>query len=337
LRRVNRIVGIGLVALDIVIDDRTGERLGAWAGGSCGNVVAALAWLGWDAAPVARLDEGHNASLIRKDLGRWGVNDRWLSMGATTPAPVFTERLRERDDGTIAHRFERACPHCGERLPGYRAVTRDALAPVLEDLTSWCTVYIDRPSAGAVLLAERARDAGLLVVFEPSARGSAQHVRALSDCADIIKYSSDRLTSEDRQILAAASAPLELETLGADGVRFRRGGARWTTMSASRVKVRDAAGAGDWTTVGLLHALAAAEARPDALSDADLRRAVAFAQALGTWSCRFVGARGAMEKHTAQEALAAAAALTAGQSPVSRPRGSAQHELLGDWSCAGCR
>lgn len=334
---MNRVVGIGLVALDIVIDERGSERLGSSAGGSCGNVLAVLAWLGWDAAPVARLDDAHNADLICRDLARWGVDDRWLRLGATTPAPVFIERLREHDDGTIAHRFERACPHCGMRLPGYRAVTKDALAPVLDDLVAWSTLYVDRPSAGAVALAQRARAEGLLVVFEPSARGTEQHLAALASCADIVKYSADRLTASDREILGSASPPLEIETLGADGLRFRRPKEPWTAMPPRRVTVRDTAGAGDWTTAGLLHALASADARPDALGDTDLRHAVAFAQALGTWSCRFVGARGAMERHTAHGALSAASASLSGERHTARRRRSATHAEIGDWACSSCR
>lgn len=45
-------IGTGLIALDIVESDSFVFRS---AGGSCGNVMTMLAWLGWDALPVGRI------------------------------------------------------------------------------------------------------------------------------------------------------------------------------------------------------------------------------------------------------------------------------------------
>ena len=48
-----------------------------WAGGTCGNVLTALAYLGWRTLPVARLQPGAAADRIRQDLKAWGVSDRY--------------------------------------------------------------------------------------------------------------------------------------------------------------------------------------------------------------------------------------------------------------------
>lgn len=334
---MRRVIGIGLVALDVVIDDATGERIGAWAGGSCGNVLSILAWMGWDAAPVARLDEERTAQLVRADLRRWKIDERWLSLGSQAAAPVFVERLLTGPGGTVTHRFDRYCPLCGGRLPGHRPVTRNALGPVLDDLETWDVVYIDRPSAAAVLLARAAREHGLLVVFEPSARGATAHLTAIAANAHVVKYSSERLNREDRDLIAAAAPVVEIETLGPRGLRYRRSGGAWQALAPVAVRADDTAGAGDWTTAGLLVAVAE-RGRPVQRLGADaLRDALNFAQALGAWSCRFRGPRGAMERHTPAQARQAAAALLGGDQHTLRRRSQPATAASSHWACESCR
>lgn len=332
---MRRIIGIGLVALDVVVDDATGERIGAWAGGSCGNVLSILAWMGWNAIPVARLDEAHNAQLVRKDLRRWSVDERWLALGSPAPAPVFIERLLTQDDGSIRHRFERFCPACGGRLPRYQPVARNALGPVVESLGAWDVLYVDRPSAGAVLLAREARERGLLVVFEPSARGKPAHLAAIAADADVVKYSSERLTQDDRDLIAVAAPVLEIETMGACGLRYRRRG-DWQRLAPVVVQADDTAGAGDWTTAGLLLALAMRPRAVERLGKQATREILSFAQALGAWSCHFRGPRGAMERHTPAEAQRAAAALLGGDRHTLRRRRQQTAVATLHWACEGC-
>ena len=333
---MRRVIGIGLVALDVVIDDATGERLGAWAGGSCGNVLSILAWLGWDAAPVARLDEQRTARLVRDDLLRWGIDERWLSLGSPAPAPVFIERLITGDDGAVTHRFERFCPLCGGHLPRHQAVTRNALGPVLDTLGAWDVVYIDRPSAAAVLLAREARAAGLLVVFEPSARGTPAHLAAIASDAHVVKYSSERLTREDRDLICAVAPAVEIETLAAQGLRYRRGSGAWQALAPVTVHADDTAGAGDWTTAGLLLGLAECGHPIQCLGANALRDTLSFAQALAAWSCRFRGPRGAMERHTPAQARHAATALLGGDQHTLRRRTQPSTGTPSRWACESC-
>jgi sugar/nucleoside kinase (ribokinase family) len=329
-----RILGIGLVALDVVVDERDGERVGSWAGGSCGNVLSILGWFGWHAAAVSRLDSGLNSELVRADLARWNVDTRWLAVGDPVQAPVYVERLKRTGDGTSVHRFDTFCPECGGRLPGYQPVTRAALAPVVESLAEWDLLYIDRPSAGATLLAHEANERGIRVVFEPSARGSGSHLQTIARCADIVKYSSERLTAEDRDMIAAASPTLEIETFGARGLRYRRGG-DWITLPAINVEVEDSAGAGDWTTAALLLALADGSRRLERIGQKRMHDALVFAQALAAWSCGFLGPRGAMEHHTTEEARTASLALLGGDRHTSRRR-RRRPSTSSTWACVEC-
>lgn len=47
------VVGTGLVALDVVFNEKQDEPIGRWAGGTCGNVLSILSWLGWSAWPIS--------------------------------------------------------------------------------------------------------------------------------------------------------------------------------------------------------------------------------------------------------------------------------------------
>jgi hypothetical protein len=45
-----RAFGIGLIALDLVMGADRESSVRSWAGGTCGNVLSILAYLGWDAS-----------------------------------------------------------------------------------------------------------------------------------------------------------------------------------------------------------------------------------------------------------------------------------------------
>lgn len=66
--------GTGLVALDVVQSGESSETARAWAGGTCGNVLTVLAYLGWEAYPVSTLGIDEASSLVLDDMRRFGVN-----------------------------------------------------------------------------------------------------------------------------------------------------------------------------------------------------------------------------------------------------------------------
>ena len=67
--------GVGFVAMDVV--DVEGDRFAA-VGGSCGNVMAILAWLGWTARPIARLGGDATGDFIRRGA-------TWVGRGRGLP------------------------------------------------------------------------------------------------------------------------------------------------------------------------------------------------------------------------------------------------------------
>src|SRR5437899_315658 len=75
----HKIIGIGLVALDIVCASNNSE-VQFYAGGTCGNVITILSCLGWDAAPVARLGKDINSEIVASDMKEWGVDEEFLRL-----------------------------------------------------------------------------------------------------------------------------------------------------------------------------------------------------------------------------------------------------------------
>ena len=49
-------VGAGLISLDVLIREGRKIPVSYYVGGTCGNVMMILSYLGWDAYPIARLD-----------------------------------------------------------------------------------------------------------------------------------------------------------------------------------------------------------------------------------------------------------------------------------------
>ena len=69
-----RCVGTGLIALDIIrnaVENMATES--RFAGGSCGNVLAILAFFGWEASAVGRIGDDPAGRELVADLGAWGV------------------------------------------------------------------------------------------------------------------------------------------------------------------------------------------------------------------------------------------------------------------------
>jgi len=294
------VIGVGLVALDVVITEDSGGTPRYVAGGTCGNVLAGLSYQGWKAFPIARLN-GDNASiLVQRDLKKWGVRLRFASLAPKTKTPVVVHRIRRSADGTAVHRFSWRCPGCGRHLPSYRAVVASAVEQIVNGLATPTVVFIDRPSCGAVLLAKAAAKQGAIVFFEPSAGGSPNHFQEILSVAHVLKYSTD-FSERIRPFLAESKALLEIETLGAAGLRYRMRMSRpevthWDQVEAlDPGRVIDRGGAGDWCSVGIIERLCASGL--DALrnfTQHKIRDGLRFGQALAAWTCAFEGARGGM-------------------------------------------
>lgn len=294
-RRVPKVVGTGLVSLDVVVSADLERAPRLYAGGTCGNVLAILAYFGWDSFPLARLGADQLANKVLRDLKRWKVHCDFLKLPSKAPTPVILERIRE--DGS--HRFSVTCPDCGHWFPSYRPVTLKAVESVLDDLVDADVFFFDRASPGAIKLAEACSESGTCVVFEPSSVGHPELFRKAVGVSHIVKYACDRLSNLP-EIGELPRPMIEIITLGGDGLQLRSrihgAGRDWHTLPAFSVKtLRDSAGAGDWLTATMI---ALIERRGfSSLNDLDfssLRNIIEYAQAASAWNCAYEGARGGM-------------------------------------------
>ena len=311
-----KIVGIGLVALDLVWSvDRPDVEF--FAGGTCGNVLAILAYLGWKAIPVSRIDDDIAGKLVRDDLGRWGTDSKFLSLRPPAKTPVIVEKIRSDRNGIPFHTFSFYCPSCSRRFPGFQPVTANAIDSAKQAIAEADVLFIDRVSKSSVILAEAASSKGVTVVFEPAGVKESKSFSYLLETADVVKYSHDRIDELPRS--CSQKGRLDIQTLGRGGLRFRGPGeVNWQHLQAEPMeRLVDAAGSGDWLTAGFLYALHRnrSHVRKN-LKREDLVRALTVGQKLAAWNCSFRGARGGMysdSKSRIAEIISESLALTSGQ------------------------
>jgi fructokinase len=300
-------VGTGLLALDIVIneDNKTPPRL--WAGGSCGNVLTILSYLGWQSYPIARLGNDTAAQEIRADLTQYQVRLDFVESDPRGCTPIILEKIRLKRDGTPTHRFLLVCPNCGSWFPRYKSILLKKARGILDKLPEIKTFYFDKVSPGAIEIACAARARGSLVVFEPSSIGNETlFQKALRTC-HILKYAHERLEGIDK-ITQEVSPVLQVETLGQEGLRYRirrgnRHREKWLRIPAFSIeRFRDAAGSGDWCTAGIIHVLGQdGSDRFENISQDEIAEGLRFGQALAALNCLFEGARGGMYALTKQD------------------------------------
>ena len=293
-----RVAGTGLVALDAVLGEREGHRF--WAGGSCGNVLMILSYLGWRSIPISRLDNDTAGEYVVEDMKRWGVDTSLLQLEPRAETPIIIHQIGRSKEGIPYHRFSWTCPVCGNWFPGFKPIVLGAANTAVRLVKRSNVFYLDRVSPAAVWLAKTWSAKGALVFFEPSSVRDERLYKEALAIADVFKYSEER-GRHLAEVTASVRPTLEIQTLGPEGLRFRTslGGyshKRWETLDPYAIETfKDAGGAGDWCSAGLIHALAAhGRSKFRRLSRRKLLAGINFSQALAAWSCRFEGARGGM-------------------------------------------
>jgi hypothetical protein len=166
-----KVLGTGFIALDLVVSSDPESPIQSWAGGTCGNVLSILAWLGWEAYPISRLNGDAASIRIRSDLQRWGVHLDLVDCVPTVNAPIIVQEIRQLANGDSTHRFSWTCLRCGGWLPSFRPVTRAVVDRVAPYIPGTSVFFFDRVSRGALDVAAQAARSGAVVMFEPSGRG----------------------------------------------------------------------------------------------------------------------------------------------------------------------
>lgn len=295
-----KIFGAGLIALDLVMGPDPETPVRSWAGGTCGNVLSILAYLGWDAYPIARMNGDPASGRVRADMARWGVHLDWASCAPTTHTPIIVQQISRGRDGRPKHRFSWSCPHCGQWLPAFKAITVAAVEAVKPALTDASVFFLDRLSRATLTLAAEASARGAVVVFEPSGKATDKLMAEAVALAHVVKYADERLAGVAGVMAEGSATLLEVQTLGEHGLKYRHrlGGelSNWVHLGVVRApRLADTCGSGDWCTAGLIaKAAAGGQAGLRHTGPSGVEAALRYGQALAAWNCGFEGARGGM-------------------------------------------
>lgn len=290
-------LGTGLVSLDILMRGDENKAVSYKVGGTCGNVMMILAYMGWESYPVVRLNGSEYSHMMLEDMVVHGVHIDFVSTLDDGATPVIIQHNIIDKDGNPTHKFTFKGDKGGFYLD-YKPVTKKVAKQVLESLAFNPTVFFfDRVNPSSIAMAEYFKERNTLVFFEPSSIkvNKDQFEKSVTN-SDIIKFSDQRLT--DTSFTEKFQDKLFIQTLGSKGLRFNLFNQGWEMLSAiPNNKIIDTSGAGDWTTATFLNEMI--ETNINSIHELTVPLAKTLlikAQKNGSASCSFEGARGFMEK-----------------------------------------
>ena len=290
--------GSGLVALDVIYkqDD---EQPNFLAGGSCGNVLIILSYMGWDSYPIVRLGEDIEGERIIEDMKKWKVKTKFIEKELGTNSPRIIERIFGGEKPK--HRFYTKCEH-GKWLPSRKTFLLKSLENIQNKIPKSNVFYFDRATPSAYEMAVYLKKQNTIIVFEPPKflHDDKTFLKCLK-IANVVKHCYEQ-TNDTEQ--TGINIPLEIQTKSEEGLQYRAKFLKqqsWKKLSAITTNnLIDAAGSGDWLTAGLIHMLRNHKSF-EQVTEENLKDAFNFGQTLASLNCNFVGARGMMYYLTKKE------------------------------------
>lgn len=278
--RVRTFVSSGFTTVDI----KLGDSLSASPGGTATNVACILQTLGWRTQLVGTVGTDPAGHLLKSELETNGVGVQHLLQDSAWTTPVV---LQEEHRGDHVWRFR--CPICATSFAKHRPTPKDTARLIIDEVSPPDVFFFDRVSLFTLALADAWAERGTFVVFEPAGLGRPHLFDRAIAVAHLVKFSSERAPAfKDR--LANTGAML-VETLGAKGAQVRFSDAKtWHHVPPQPISMKvDSAGAGDWTTAGLVDELFAASDVPAYATMEGVSRAVTNGQVLGALACSWEG------------------------------------------------
>ncbi|SDQ99221.1 fructokinase [Chryseobacterium soldanellicola] len=292
------ILGAGLVALDVILNGAPTTPAKLCAGGSCGNVLTILSFLGWSSKPIARLSDNGATKNLFKDFKQFTVNTSLVTKSNDGKTPIIIHRILKDKDGNSQHKFEFKIPGTNVWLPMYKPVLANYVDTIVNKQPKCEVFYFDRVSRSTIELARHYSENGALIIFEPSSLKDDKQTMECLELAHVIKFSSDRINNYS-DLFPVANALLEIKTLGKDGLEYRLKSCdqkNWKKVPSYKFEnIKDSAGAGDWCTAGIINEIGFQGLKSFSISTEDqIINALKVGQALGGLNCMFDGARGLM-------------------------------------------
>lgn len=272
-----RLVSSGYTTVDVL----TNGSLRVAPGGTATNVARAVNSMNWETAIVGRVGDDPPGNFLSEKLSAIGIDTRELRSSRLWTTPVLVQEAHRGD-----HRWRFRCPVCNTRFASHRPPPHSEVRDVTQSIGTPHVFFFDRASRYTVALAERWAQEGAFIVFEPSTLGVAALFDEAAELADLLKFSGQRAEAFGSRLRQHSGAMVE--TLGSAGVRYRAAGSdSWVTVPPNPVPdFVDSAGAGDWTTAGLLSHLV--DERGD-VQIGRLHEAIVEGQELGAKACGWEG------------------------------------------------
>ena len=290
-----RLLTAGYLTLDLIVRNLAARDYWHSSGGTCGNVSIFASALGLDVALLARVGEDLRGLKVLSDVVAGGINAAGIEQVPGLATPGIVELITGTPEGD--HRFTHRCPECAIRLPKQAVVSHSTARTQVKSIKQFDAFFFDRATSATLLLAAAAREAGLLVMFEPpNVPRTTQALRA-AELSDIVKTSRrPGFRGRDWELRPDAATRFIVETLGPKGVRVRyrsaTGWGEWQNMSPFPPPlIKDTAGAGDWMTVGMLTNLLP---RKEAIDMDSLLASIEYGQRLSAISIAFDSPAGAL-------------------------------------------
>ena len=290
--------GTGLVALDVIFSDKE-KQPNFLAGGSCGNVLTILSYMGWSSYPIVRLGDDAEGKRIIEDIKKWKVKTKFIEKESGTDSPRIIERIFGGEKPK--HRFYTKCEH-GKWLPSRKTFLLKSLEHIQNKIPKSNVFYFDRATPSAYEIAVHLKNQGTIIVFEPPK--FLQDDKTFLKClkiANVVKHCYEQANDTEQ---SGINISLEIQTKGEEGLQYKAKFLKqrnWKKLSAIPTdNLIDAAGSGDWLTAGLIDMLRTHKSL-EQVTEEKLEDALNFGQTLASLNCSFVGARGMMYYLTKDE------------------------------------
>lgn len=305
---MKRILGTGIFNLDTIVVREYPEgpqnarrfvekTVAEEVGGTCGNVMCMLSYLGWEAYPLAVLDTTEYGYRMAESMKDYGCNMRFVSNTEEGGTTLLTVTHKRNPDGTPKVSVRTGSPG-GSRFPRRHFLRMRDEAPAFIDSLDFVpeVFFFDDPAAGHRLMAKALHEKGALVYFEPSAIKEKKDFDSIN-VSDVVKFSGENV--EDVSFAEGRKDKLFIQTLGSEGLRFNLKGAGWVSLPpVANDNVVDWEGAGDWTTSAFLNALAKADCLSiDKMNEEIVRSALEKAQVTASKSVSYMGSKGMIKSN----------------------------------------
>ena len=287
-------LGAGTFPLDNLLmkhADGSVETIYQHVGGTAGNVLSILAWMGWHTLPAARLDDSEVGLQLKADLESYGCDNRYLTNthdGGTTILDIIHKTGR---DGKPKTAYMAHSPR-GGRFVNHRFWTLKQAQALFDSLDELPEVFFfDRCAPGNILLAELLHERGVLVYYEPNEPVDRNFLRAVA-ASDIVKFSNER--HPDVSFTDGVTDKLFIQTMNQEGLRYRLRGSEWKQLAPVwNPDAIDGEGAGDWTSSTFINALGKhGLPRVSDMEVAVLEECLMEAQQVASKSVSYIGAKG---------------------------------------------